>query len=202
VGDEGMDEVYPRGMNWIIKNFLRGLVIVVPIAITIYVVVEAFLRIDRLLELRTPGLGFALLIVVIVAVGALATNIVGRTLLRLTETIFSRAPIVRIVYAAVKDLLEAFVGDQKRFDKPVAVALTPDGAVRSLGFVTQEDLGFLAMPGHVAVYMPFSYSMSGGLVIVPRERVERLEADSASMMALVVSGGISRVGARHERAPR
>ncbi len=189
-------------MNWIIKNFLRGLVIVVPIAITVYVVVEAFLRIDRLLELRTPGLGFALTILVIVAVGALATNIVGRTLLRLTETVFSRAPIVRIVYAAVKDLLEAFVGDQKRFDKPVAVALTPDGAVRSLGFVTQEDLGFLAMPGHVAVYLPFSYSMSGGLVIVPRERVERLDADSASMMALVVSGGISRVGARHERVPR
>lgn len=189
-------------MNWIIKNFLRGLVIVVPIAITVYVVVEAFLRIDRLLELRTPGLGFAVTIVLIVAVGVLATNIVGRTLLRLTETIFSRAPIVRIVYAAVKDLLEAFVGDQKRFDKPVAVALTPDGAVRSFGFVTQEDLDFLAMPGHVAVYLPFSYSMSGGLVVVPRERVERLDADSASMMALVVSGGISRVGARHERASR
>lgn len=189
-------------MNWIIKNFLRGLVIVVPIAITVYVVVEAFLRIDRLLELRTPGLGFAAMLVLIIAVGALATNIVGRTLLRLTETIFSRAPIVRIVYASVKDLLEAFVGDQKRFDKPVAVALTPDGAVRSFGFVTQEELDFLAMPGHVAVYMPFSYSMSGGLVVVPRERVERLDADSASLMALVVSGGISRVGARNERVPR
>ena len=179
-------------MNWIIKNFLRGLVIVVPIAITIYVVVEAFLRIDRLLELRTPGLGFALTILVIVAVGALATNIVGRTVLRLTETVFSRAPIVRIVYAAVKDLLEAFVGDQKRFDKPVAVALTPDGAVRSLGFVTQEDLVFLAMPGHVAVYLPFSYSMAGTLLLVQRDRVERVAIDSASIMALVVSGGVSR----------
>src|SRR5947199_541372 len=182
----GRSAPYHSPMNWIIKNFLRGLVIVVPIAITVYVVVEAFLRIDRLLELRTPGLGFAVTIVLIVAVGVLATNIVGRTLLRLTETIFSRAPIVRIVYAAVKDLLEAFVGDQKRFDKPVAVALTPDGAVRSFGFVTQEELDFLAMPGHVAVYLPFSYSMAGGLIIVPRERVERLDTDAASMMALVV----------------
>ena len=189
-------------MNWIVKNFLRGLVIVVPIAITVYVIVEAFFWVDRLLPLRTPGLGFALTLAIIIAVGVLASNIVGRTLLRLTETIFSRAPIVRIVYAAVKDLLEAFVGDQKRFDKPVTVALTPDGAVRSFGFVTQEDLDFLAMPGHVAVYLPFSYSMSGGLVVVPRERVERLDADSASMMALVVSGGVSRVGARHERTPR
>jgi len=189
-------------MNWIIKNFLRGLVIVVPIAITVYVIVEAFLWVDRLLELKIPGLGFVLMLAIIIAAGALATNIVGRTLLRLTETIFSRAPIVRIVYAAVKDLLEAFVGDQKCFDKPVAVALTSDAAVRSLGFVTQEDLAFLGMSGHVAVYLPFSYSMAGGVVIVPRERVERLETDAASMMALVVSGGISRVGARHERAQR
>jgi uncharacterized membrane protein len=189
-------------MNWLIKNFLRGLVIVVPIAITIYVVVEAFIWVDRLLALRTPGLGFAITVAVIIAVGVLASNIVGRTLLRLTETIFTRAPIVRIVYASVKDLLEAFVGDKKRFDKPVAVALTADGAVKSFGFVTQEELDFLAMPGHVAVYLPFSYSMAGGLVVVPRERVERVDADSASMMALVVSGGVSRVGARHERVQR
>ena len=61
VGDEGMDEVYPRAMNWIIKNFLRGLVIVVPIAITIYVVFEAFMRIDRLLRrCARPALGFAI----------------------------------------------------------------------------------------------------------------------------------------------
>src|ERR1051325_7129070 len=184
-------------MNWLIKNFLRGLVIVVPIAITVYVVVEAFVWVDRLLPLRTPGLGFALTLGI--AVGVLATNIVGRTLFRLTETVFRRAPIVRIVYAAVKDLLEAFVGDQKRFDKPVTVALTPDGAVRSFVFVTQEELDFLAMPGHVAVYLPFSYSMAGGLVVVPRERVARVDADAASMMTLVVSGGISRVGARRER---
>ena len=135
-------------------------------------------------------------------VGALASNFFVRKFLELTELVFTRAPLVRLIYAAIRDLLEAFVGDQKRFDKPVAVALTPDGAVRSFGFVTQEELDFLAMPGHVAVYLPFSYSMSGGLVVVPRERVERLDADSASMMALVVSGGISRVGARHERPQR
>jgi uncharacterized membrane protein len=67
--------------------------------------------------------------------------------------------------------------------------------VRTLGFVTQQDLAFLAMPGQVAVYLPFSYSMAGTLVIVARERVELLAADSASVMALVVSGGVSRAGA-------
>jgi uncharacterized membrane protein len=107
--------------------------------------------------------------------------------------VFTRAPIVRIIYSAIKDLLEAFVGDQKRFDKPVAVTLDPVADIRALGFVTQEDLSFLSLPGRVAVYLPLSYSMAGTMVIVPREHVERLAADGAGIMALVMSGGVSRV---------
>lgn len=178
-------------MNWLIKNFLRGLVIVVPIALTIYLVWVAFLRIDRLLALPVPGAGLGVIVVALVAIGALASNFAVRRVLRLTEIIFARAPIVRIIYAAIRDLLEAFVGDKKRFDKPVAVALTDD--VMTLGFVTQDDLAFLDLPGRVAVYLPFSYSMAGSLIVVPAARVRRLETDSASIMALVVSGGVSRV---------
>jgi uncharacterized membrane protein len=178
-------------MNWIVKNFLRGLVIVVPIALTIYLIYEAFIRIDRLLDLKTPGVGFAITIGGIIAIGALASNFVGREFLRLTEALFTRMPLVRLIYASIRDLLEAFVGDQKRFNQPVAVSLAGD--LRAVGFVTQDDLGFLSMAGDVAVYLPFSYSVAGTMVVVPRERVQRLAIDSASVMALVVSGGVSRM---------
>jgi len=179
-------------MNWLIKNFLRGLVIVVPIALTIYIVYEVFIRIDRLLPYTMPpGAGFAILIAMIVLIGALASNFVVRRFLRLTDAIFTRAPLVRLIYASLKDLLEAFVGDKKRFDRPVTISITDD--VRTLGFMTQDDLSFLAMPGDVAVYMPFSYSMSGCVVVVPASRVTPIAADSASVMALIVSGGVSRV---------
>jgi uncharacterized membrane protein len=179
-------------MNWLIKNFLRGLVIVVPIALTIYIVYEVFIRIDRLLPYTMPpGAGFAILIAVIVLIGALASNFVVRRFLRLTDAIFTRAPLVRLIYVSLKDLLEAFVGDKKRFDRPVTISITDD--VRTLGFMTQDDLSFLAMPGNVAVYMPFSYSMSGCVVVVPSSRVTPIAADSASVMALIVSGGVSRV---------
>lgn len=179
-------------MNWILKNFLRGIIIVVPIAVTVYILYQTFIRLNQLLVLRWPGLGLLILLAATVLIGALASNFVGRNVLRLTEAVFTRAPIVRIIYAAIKDLLEAFVGDKKRFDKPVAVSLSAAADVRALGFVTQEDLAFLSMPGSVAVYLPFSYSIAGALVVVPRARVERLDADSASIMALVVSGGVSR----------
>ena len=178
-------------MNWIVKNFLRGLVIVVPIALTIYLIYEAFLRIDRLLDLKTPGLGFAITIIGIIAIGALASNFVGREFLRLTEAVFTRMPLVRLIYASIRDLLEAFVGDKKRFNQPVAVSLSGD--LRAVGFVTQDDLTFLSMPGDVAVYLPFSYSVAGSMLVVPRGRVTPLAVDSASVMALVVSGGVSRV---------
>jgi uncharacterized membrane protein len=179
-------------MNWIIKNFLRGLVILVPIVLTIYLLYEAFIRIDRLLDLPTPGLGFLVAFLVILGTGVLASNIFIRQLFTLTEWIFTKAPLVRIVYAAIKDLLEAFVGDKKRFNRPVAVALTSDASVRTLGFVTQEDLSFLSLPGLVAVYLPFCYSVAGSLVIVPAPQVQPLDADSAQVMALIVSGGVSR----------
>ena len=180
-------------MNWLLKNFLRGLVIIIPFAVTIYILYETFTRLDRLLALPWPGVGLLILLTATILIGVLAGNFVGRNVLRLTEAVFTRAPIVRIIYASLKDLLEAFVGDKKRFDKPVAVSLSTAADLRALGFVTQDDLAFLSMPGDVAVYLPFSYSVAGTLVVVPRSRVSRLDADSASIMALIVSGGVSRV---------
>ncbi|HKR66185.1 MAG TPA: DUF502 domain-containing protein [Thermoanaerobaculia bacterium] len=178
-------------MNWLIKNFLRGLVIVVPIAVTVYLLVQTFVWLDQLLKLPTPGLGIAILLGAIIVIGALAGNFVGRRLFALTEKLFTKAPIVRIVYAAIKDLLEAFVGNKRRFDRPVTVQVSD--SVRLFGFITQDDLGTLARSGDVAVYIPFSYTWDGCLLVVARERVEPLEADSAKIMALVVSGGVSRM---------
>jgi uncharacterized membrane protein len=177
-------------MNWLIKNFLRGLVIVVPIAVTVYLLYQTFIRLDQLLQVKTPGLGLAILLAAIVGIGALAGNFVGRRFFSLTEKLFTKAPIVRIVYSSIRDLLEGFVGDKRRFDRPVAIAMSE--GVRAFGFITRDDLTALGLPGDVAVYIPFSYTWDGCLLVVARERVTPIEADSASVMALVVSGGVSR----------
>jgi len=178
-------------MNWFVKNFLRGLVIVVPVAVTVWVIVRAFNAVDRLVQFKFPGIGFFVILGGTILIGALATNFIGRKFLQLTDAVFTRAPIARIIYASIKDLLEAFVGDKKRFDRPVAVALSDD--VMTVGFMTQDDLTFLSLPDPVAVYLSFAYSMAGSVVIVPASRVTPLAADSASVMALIVSGGVSRV---------
>jgi uncharacterized membrane protein len=191
-----MTAVHTHFMNWIIKNFLRGLIIVVPISITLYIIYEAFITLDRLITFQVPGTGIAVILAAIIMIGFLASNFFIRRGFDLMELVFTRAPIVRIIYAAIKDLLEAFVGDKRRFDKPVAVSFTAEGDVRTLGFVTQDDLAFIDLPGYVYVYLPFAYSMAGSVVVVPATRVQALHADSASVMALVVSGGVSRTGFR------
>ena len=181
-------------MNWLVKNFLRGLVIVVPIAVTLYLLYQAFIAVERLgalIHVPAPGVGVAVLLAAIVAVGVLAGNFVGRRLFEMAEQLFTRAPIVRIVYAAIKDLLEAFVGNKRRFDRPVTVQLSE--GVRTFGFITRDDLSSLGLPGDVAVYIPFSYTWDGCLLVVPHDRVTPMTTDSASIMALVVSGGVSRV---------
>lgn len=178
-------------MNWLVKNFLRGLVVVVPISLTVYLVYQALVALDRLLKLPYPGLGVAVLVAATIVIGVLASNFVGREILQLTEKVFTKAPIVRIVYTAIKDLLEAFVGNKRRFDRPVLVELNE--GIRAFGFITQDELGSLAAPGEVAVYFPFSYTWDGCLLVVPRSRVRQIDADSATVLALVVSGGVARV---------
>jgi uncharacterized membrane protein len=178
-------------MNWLLKNFLRGLVIVVPIALTLYLLVQAFNTLDRILKLQYRGLGVAILLLATVLIGALASNFIGRRFFGLAETLFTKAPIVRIIYAAIKDLLEAFVGNKRRFDRPVTVMVGEH--VRMLGFITQEELGVLGSAGEIAVYVPFSYTWDGCLMIVARDRVQPLSADSASVLAFAVSGGVSKL---------
>lgn len=182
---------YSSDMNWLLKNFLRGLVIVVPTALTIYLLVQTFNTLDQILKLRYPGLGVAVLLLATIAIGALASNFIGRRVFGLTEMMFTKAPIVRIIYAAIKDLLEAFVGNKRRFDRPVTIMIGDQ--VKMLGFITQEELGALGSAGEIAVYVPFSYTWDGCLMIVPRERVQPLSADSASVLAFAVSGGVSKV---------
>lgn len=182
-------------MNLLLRYFVRGLVIVMPIGLTLYIVYQAFSAIDRLIarffEVPFPGVGLMITVAAIVAIGALASNFVGRKIFQVTETIFRRAPLVKIVYSSIRDLIEAFVGDKRRFNRPVLVSLTSDGAIRTPGFITRDDLSALGDRDRVAVYFPQSYNFAGNLIFVPRDRVIPVELESSQLMTFIVSGGVS-----------
>ncbi|MBX6333207.1 MAG: DUF502 domain-containing protein [Gemmatimonadaceae bacterium] len=180
-------------MRRLVNYFLRGLVVTAPVALTLYICWVVFQRVDRLLGLPVPGAGFVLTIALITLVGVLASNLFTRGIVGAVERVMQRLPFVRLLYTSTKDLLNAFVGEQRRFDRPVAIRLAPGSAVKAIGFVTADALDALGLPGQVAVYLPQSYNFAGALVVVPADQVEPIPADSAQVMAFIVSGGVSRL---------
>jgi uncharacterized membrane protein len=100
-------------------------------------------------------------------------------------------PFIRHIYSPIKDFTNAFMGNKRRFNKPVLVLTNPDANIEEVGFVTNEDLTHLNIHDKVAVYLPMSYSLSGRLVIVPSKQVKPLDADAAEAMKFIVSGGVS-----------
>jgi uncharacterized membrane protein len=183
-------------MSRLLNYFLRGLVVVVPLALTIYVCAVIFTTIDSWLGLPIRGVGFLLTLVLITLVGFLASGFVTRSLIAALDRTLERLPFVRLLYSSAKDMLNAFVGEKKRFDKPVVVSVSADRAVKVLAFLTSDSLAALGVSDHVTVYMPQSYGLAGHILVVPADRVERIDADAAAVMAFIISGGVTQVETR------
>jgi uncharacterized membrane protein len=187
-------------MRKLIAYFLRGLVITAPVAVTLWVCWTLFQRIDGLLALPIPGAGFIVTIVAITLVGLVGSSLVTAGLVSVIESSIEKLPFVRLVYSSTRDLLNAFVGEKRRFDIPVTVTLVPGSGVKMIGFVTRESLDIFGIPGYVAVYVPQAYAFAGHLLLVPALQVEPLAGESADLMAFVVSGGVAD-GARRDSRP-
>ena len=178
-------------MKRITKYFFQGLLFLVPLVITIYIIYIIFDKIDNLFGFNIPGLGFVVTLIIITAVGFITSNIIISKFVLLIDALFTRVPLIKLLYSSIKDLIQAFVGDKKSFNKPALVKLTPDSNVTILGFITCEDLNHVGLAHSVAVYLPQSYNFAGNLVIVPKSQVTPIKADSGNVMAFIVSGGVT-----------
>ncbi len=182
-------------MKRISQYFLQGLLFLIPLFATVYVIYWIFVKIDRILKLPVPGLGFVATVVFITLIGFVASNFLTRNIVHLVDRIFARLPLVKMIYSAIKDLVNAFVGDKKSFNRPVQVVVDREQNLRVLGFATRESLESLGMENSMAVYLPQSYNFAGNLIIVDKNEVIPLAADPGEVMKLIVSGGVS---ARYE----
>jgi len=199
---------------------LRGLTVVIPILATLWAVGAIFLLLDNWLlpaeteegRHRVPGLGVLIIIAIATLVGFLADAKLTRRYVAAIERFLGRIPVVKLIYGALKDFVDAFLGKKKRFDKPVLVSLGGGFDCHVIGFITREDLSGFGVLDKVAVYFPQSYNIGGNLLILPRDRLTPLDADSSAVMAFLVSGGVAHmpeplehphesVGDAHPRGP-
>ena len=121
-------------------------------------------------------------------------------LVDLLDGLLERTPGVKFIYTSVKDFLEAFTGNKRKFNKPVLVNV--DGSdVWRIGFITHEDARDFELVNHAAVYIPLSYAITGVTYFVPKEKIKPLHnISSAEAMKFAVSGGVSEVE-EHQQAP-
>jgi uncharacterized membrane protein len=206
-----MDNHLNEPLKWSWKKFfqyfLQGLIILAPIAITVWAVISLFNYIDNILPnlfgsilptngniRRIPGLGFLVVIALIVLVGFVSSSYIVAQMVDFFGRVLERTPGIKFIYTSVKDFLEAFAGDKRKFDKPVLVNV--DGSdVWRMGFMTQEDCSSFGMSTHVVVYVPHSYAISGIVYIVPLEKTKLLtDISSTEAMKFAVSGGVTHIG--------
>lgn len=175
----------------LLKYFLNGLLLLSPLAITVYVVYWVITTLDGWLDLGVPGLGLLITLAGITAVGFIGGSLLFGPLLGFLENVLTRAPFIKFVYTSIKDLMEAFVGDKRKFNQPVMVTLA-DGTLKP-GFLTQSDLSKIGYEGYVAVYLPHSYNFSGNIFVVTADKVKTVDVNATEYMKFAVSGGVTNI---------
>lgn len=185
----------------LINYFIQGILYLVPITVTIWVIVYVFYYLDSLttpyvydyLGFEIPGLGLVLVAIFIILIGFLGSSIIFNPLLSLLEKIINRAPLIKDIYSSIKELLSAFVGNKKKFNNPVIIKMNDTGLKR-IGFVTRQGMESMNISDEeMVVYLPYSYGVMGTVVIVKRENVKYIDQSSTDVMKFIVSGGVTEI---------
>jgi uncharacterized membrane protein len=184
-----------RAAAILLRSFLQGLLLLSPLAITALLIYTVFDKIDTIIPKMPRGVGFIIIIGFVTAVGYLGTRLfLGRWLFDAFGHLMERTPGVKFIYSSVKDMVSSFVGDKKRFNRPVWVCTNTNPEMWRIGFLTQKDMSHLGMANKVAVYLPHSYAISGWVILTDAKNIKPVNKMSAAeAMKFAVSGGVTNV---------
>jgi len=172
--------------------FLRGVLIVAPIAVTIYAVYAVINGLNNILPTRIPGLGLIIILSAVTIIGYLSSNFIFKQIEDIIESAITKTPLTKLIYTSIKDLVATFVDKKKAFSHPVLVTMDKDNGIRKIGFVTKQDLSIIGIEESVSVYFPFSFALTGELCIVPAGSISKIDHwHSADAMKFIVSGGVT-----------
>ncbi len=194
---EVQENINPRsGMRKLLNLFLRGLLVVLPIALTIGILFWILGLLGNVLHLNNLSFGAIILylasgIAVIILIGKVTEGVVAQQVISFLEGVIEKAPGLSWIFGTTKDVTKAFVGKEKKFTKPVKVRITEYHW--RFGFLTQEDLTDVGLPQHCTVYLPMSYAITGELIVAKKIDVEPLDVDSGALMKFIVSGGVTEI---------
>jgi len=177
------------------RSFLQGLILLSPIAITAYLIYTVFDGIDHIIPKMPRGIGFVIIVSFITILGYLGTKLfVGRWLFDAFGHVLEQTPGVKFIYSSIRDIISSFVGDKKRFNKPVWVCVSHNPEIWRIGFMTQKDMTQLGLADMVAVYLPHAYAISGWVIVTDFKNIKPVkDMTSGEAMKFAVSGGVTTV---------
>jgi uncharacterized membrane protein len=186
-------------MKKLFGYFLQGILYIAPLAITVYILYMIFQFVDgnlqkwleNIIHVHIPGLGFLILAILLIMVGFMGQTIIARPIKSIFRRILKKVPVLKVIFSAFNDLFAAFIGKERKFNRPVVVTVNMTSKLEKLGFVTEEDLSQIQERDKVAVYFPHSYNFSGELFLVPREQVRAIDMPPAEVMKFIVSAGVA-----------
>jgi len=188
---------YEQIFNTLAKSFFQGLLIIGPLAVTVWIIWYIVSSIDNIIpslsERLFPGTTFLLVIGTTALIGYLGSKfILGRVIVDSVDYLLEHTPGIKFIYSSLKDVMTSFVGDKKKFNRPVLIKTATEPDVWRIGFLTQSDLSSVGFPEYVSVYLPHSYAVSGWVVFVLATNIVVLENVSAAQaMKFAVSGGVA-----------
>lgn len=199
-------------MKVLLKNFINGILTIVPIILVIYVIYKTFLFLDSLLgnslrpylkEDYIPGIGLLTTIILITLLGWLSTKYITGKIIRVIDLFLDKIPVVKTIYSVIKDTVQSFLGDKKSFSK-VALVIIPGTEMKSIGFITSEQLENFYNPlkDYVAVYIPQTFQVAGFTFLIPKEQVEIIDVKAEDAMKFVLSGGMTSSSNQKEKNPQ
>ncbi len=185
-------------MKQINQIFFKGLIVVLPITMTFYLLFWASVKIEGLFgsglewmlgkELYIPGLGIIVTIVFIFLVGLLLSHWITASLFKWVTDLLERVPLIKAIYNPLRDLMSLIPGKSSGKVRPQRVVLVPLEAlgVKTLGLVTREELDELPDHKLISVYIPLSYMLGGITVLIERDKVEKVDipVDQALKLSL------------------
>jgi uncharacterized membrane protein len=188
-----------RHMKKLINYFLQGILYIAPIGITGYIIylmftfVDSLLRdtLEDLLDVYIPGLGVVIIVFLLILIGLIGQTIIARPFKFFFRRLMRRIPLLKVIFSAFNDLFSAFVGKERKFNRPVLVLVNPITNLEKIGFLTEDDLSLIDQKEKVAVYFPHSYNFSGELFIVPKAQVRPIDLNPAEVMKFIVSAGVA-----------
>jgi uncharacterized membrane protein len=192
----------------ILQYFLQGLLVIAPVAITVYFSYWVISTVDGWIplfrkeildaqgkiigyEVKNYGLGFLIIVSSIIVIGYLSTFFIQTRIFNLFDGLLEKAPGIKFIYTSTRDFFEAFAGNKKKFNKAVLANVFAE-EVWIVGFLTDEEMEKFDMGAeHVGVYVPQAYNFAGQLYVLPRNKVKHIKGINAGeAMKYAVTGGV------------